>query len=189
VNTTRRAIENYVRAKDHNRPYLIEGAFAPNVVLEMIVNTGTISFPPLSRGLEAISNVLVRQFAQTYENVHTFCLTSAPKNEPVQFSCPWLVGMSEKETRRLRVGCGRYNWFFQSTQPRLVDRLSITIDVMEALPPGYLVPVMNWLSHLPYPWCPAAVALEFAPSSGALGSIRQYLHDVRLTVRSAGRAR
>ena len=120
------SVEIYIRAKDENRPYLMERAFAENATLEMVVNSGTISFPPISIGLQSISDVLVRRFAQTYENVHTFCLASPPRNHEVKFSCDWLVGMSEKESRRVRVGCGRYDWLFQSQGQRLVEQLTIT---------------------------------------------------------------
>jgi hypothetical protein len=90
------AVEIYIRAKDENRPYLMERAFAENAILEMIVNSGTISFPPISIGLQSISDVLVRRFAQTHENVHTFRLAAPPRNDEVNFSCDWLVGMSER---------------------------------------------------------------------------------------------
>jgi hypothetical protein len=97
VKTAQEAVETYIRAKDQNRPYLMERAFAEIATLEMVVNTGTISFPPISNGLGSISDVLVRRFAQTYENVHTFCLAPPPHDDRNRYSCDWLVGMSEKE--------------------------------------------------------------------------------------------
>src|SRR5574340_1854084 len=101
------AIETYIRAKDENRPYLMGRAFAEDIALEMIVKSGTISFPPISSGLESVSDVLVRRFAQTYENVHTFCLASPPRTNHIgAFSCSWLFAMSDKEARTPRVGCG-----------------------------------------------------------------------------------
>ena len=169
------AVEIYIRAKDENRPYLMERAFAENATLEMVVNSGTISFPPISIGLESISDVLVRRFAQTYENVHTFCLAAPPRNHELNFSCDWLVGMSEKETRRVRIGYGRYDWLFQSQGQRMVERLKITIDLMESLAPSYMGSVTNWLCQLPYPWCPGQAALAGIPSFEALHPIRQSL--------------
>jgi hypothetical protein len=168
-------VEIYIRAKDENRPYLMERAFAENATLEMVVNSGTITFPPISIGLQSISDVLVRRFAQTYENVHTFCLAAPPRNHVVNFSCDWLVGMSEKESRRVRAGCGRYDWLFQSQGHRLVERLTITIDLMESLAPSCLASVTNWLSRLPYPWCTAQTALAGIPSLDELHPIRQNL--------------
>ena len=147
------AVETYIHAKDENRPYLMERAFAQDVALEMIVESGTISFPPISSGLESVCDVLVRRFGQTYENVHTFCLASPPNEHQHTFSCDWLVGMSEKESRAVRVGCGRYDWLFQSEAPYLVVKLTITIEQVQSLAPMRLAPVMRWLSQLPYPWC------------------------------------
>lgn len=172
------AVEIYIRAKDENRPYLMERAFAENAALEIIVNSGTISFPPISIGLQSISDVLVRRFAQTYENVHTFCLAAPPRNDEVDFSCDWLVGMSEKDSRSVRVGCGRYHWLFQSQSQRLVERLTITIHLMESLAPSRLASVTNWLSRLPYPWCRAQAALTGIPSLQELNPIRQNLARV-----------
>lgn len=178
MNKSREAVETYIRAKDSNRPWLMGNAFSAKATLEMIVNTETIAFPPISHGIHAISDVLVRRFAQTYENVHTFCLASPPRPEQVQFACPWLVGMSEKDGGAVRIGSGRYNWLFQSQDPGLVERLSITVDTMETLAPDCLTLVMDWLSRLPYPWCPASVALERAPLVKSLHSIREHLRGV-----------
>ena len=171
----RQVIENYLRAKDENRPYLMERAFAENAKLEMVVSSGTIAFPPVSIGLPAISDVLVRRFAQTYENVHTICVSAPPADDQFSFSCNWLVGMSEKESRSVRVGCGRYDWQFQSQGQRLVDRLAITIERMELLPPSHLASVVEWLSRLPYPWCAAQAALAGIPSHELLRPIQQGL--------------
>jgi hypothetical protein len=73
-------------------------AFAEAATLNIIVKTGAISFPPLSKGIEAITEVLVRRFAQSYENVFTFCLEDPPRDDARSFSCNWMVGMSERET-------------------------------------------------------------------------------------------
>ena len=93
------SIAAYIRAKDQNRPYLMRSAFAEAATLNMILKTGAISFPPLSKGIEAITEVLVRRFAYSYENVFTFCLEDPPRDDARSFSCDWMVGMSERETR------------------------------------------------------------------------------------------
>ena len=173
--SVREAVEIYIRAKDENRPSLMERAFAENAKLEMIVKSGTISFPPVSIGLQTISDVLVRRFAQTYENVHTFCLSAPPPDDQFIFSCNWLVGMSEKDSRSVRVGFGRYDWQLQSQGQRLVELLAITIDRMESLPPSYLASVVDWLSGLPYPWCTAQAALAGIPSLELLHPMQQDL--------------
>lgn len=146
-------IRTYIQAKDENRPHLMKRAFADDATLEMIVETGAITFPPLSRGIEAITRVLVRDFGQTFENVYTFCLADPSKATDSPFSCSWLVGMSEKESGAVRVGCGRYDWIFQDDDPFLVQKLKITVSSMLVLSPRFLHPVMERLSTLPYPWC------------------------------------
>jgi len=155
-------ITNYIRAKDLNRPYLMPRAFAKDAVLEINVRTGAISFPPRTIGVDEIADVLVRQFAQTYENVHTFCLVEQPTHDSAQFVCDWLVGMSEKVSRTVRVGCGSYEWTFGDAGD-LARMLTITIDVMESLPASTLELIVNWLERLPYPWCPADIALRQMP--------------------------
>ena len=175
MQSAQESIATYIRAKDQNQPHLMKHAFAEAATLEMVVRTGSISFPPISTGLESISDVLVRRFAQTYENVHTFCLAAPPQTDEVTFSCSWLVGMSEKESRMVRVGCGRYDWLLGPQVPRLVERLTITIDLMQSLAPNSLASIMDWFSRLPYPWCSAQTALVAAPTLDDLEPIRHYI--------------
>ncbi len=175
MNSAEDSIAAYIRAKDENRPYLMARAFAEDATLEMVVRTETISFPPISQGLESITDVLVRRFAQSYENVHTFCLAAPPRTAESGFSCDWLVGMSEKDSRMVRVACGRYDWQFRSEVPRLATRLAITIEQMQLLAPDTLAPVMSWLSRLPYPWCSSQTALASAPTLDELKPVRHYI--------------
>jgi hypothetical protein len=150
-------------------------AFTEAATLTMIVKTGAISFPALSKGIEAITEVLVRRFAQSYENVFTFCLEDPPKDNAKSFSCNWMVGMSEKETGTVRVGCGRYDWLFQTGEPFFTRELTITIESMQILPASNLDAIMNWLSGLPYPWCPVRTAIAGAPKLEGLEVILDYL--------------
>ena len=169
------AISAYIRAKDQNRPYLMRNAFAEAATLNMNVRTGAISFPPLSNGIDSITEVLVRRFAQSYENVLTFCMGDPPREDAGSFSCKWMVGMSERGTGAVRVGCGRYDWQFQSVEPFLTRELTITIEFMQILPAGTLEPILNWLSGLPYPWCPSRTAVERAPKVTGLEVILEYV--------------
>lgn len=164
----------YLRAKDGNRPHLMAQAFAEDATLAMLVNTRAISFPPLSSGREALAEVLVRRFSQTYENVYTLCLAVPPGERDTRFACDWLVVMTEKASGAVRVGCGRYDWCF-SPKSRLVERLAITIETMESLPSRDLEAVMGWVSGLPYPWCSAEEALNAAPALGELGKVLEYI--------------
>jgi hypothetical protein len=157
-------IATYIKAKDGNRPHLMAGAFADTAILDVVVQRGDVAFAPHSIGLEAITDVLVRRFNQRFENVYTFCLAQPPTIFASTFECNWLVGMSEKDAGAVRVACGRYEWGFRDVEPRVAQRLKITIEQMEALPAGTLVPVMQWLSNLPYPWCSAKEVAHSAPS-------------------------
>lgn len=168
------AIANYIHAKDRNRPHLLDGAFTGTAVLNVLVKSGTLTFPAQSSGREAIAEVLVRRVGQTFENVYTLCLTTPPTGRARAFACDWLVGMSEKASGVVRVGCGRYEWQFQDAEPCLAEALRITIEHMEVLPATMLEPVMQWLSSLPYPWCPARAAARSAPTE--LDQITAYLN-------------
>ena len=66
------AISTYILAKDGNRPQLMKHAFAGDCELEMAVKTDAISFPNSARGLEQITQILVTNFGDQYENVPHF---------------------------------------------------------------------------------------------------------------------
>ena len=174
--TAETVLRTYFRAKDENRPHLMREAFSESATLETVVKTDAISFPPIARGLASITDVLVRKFAQSYENVYSFYLQRPPPHTAVStFACDWLVGMSEKESGKARVGCGRYEWQFQTGAPHLADRLVITIEAMQVLPADRLEPVLLWLTGLPYPWCPAERFFETAPAMPDLAPIFSYV--------------
>lgn len=164
----------YLCAKDGNRPYLMAQAFTENASLAMLVNTGAISFPPLSSGREAIAEILVREFSRTHENIYTLCLAAPPGERDTAFTCDWLVAMAEKESGAVRVGCGRYDWCF-SPESHLADRLAITIETMQSLPPRDLGLVMNWVSALPSPWRAPELAINGAPDISDLGPVFDYI--------------
>ena len=173
------AIATYIRAKDGNHPELMRDAFAQDAVMEMVVHASTISFPPLTRGLVPITEVLVGRFGETYKDVQSLCLSAPPEVSATTFSCPWLVAMTERSSKAFRVGSGRYDWSFRTALPRLVNRLTITIDVMQILPADARDPVMSWLRGLPYPWCEVRLASESAPKLEPLQPIVRYLDSAR----------
>jgi diadenosine tetraphosphate (Ap4A) HIT family hydrolase len=166
-------VSAYLRAKDENLPEMMRSAFADDATLEMVVNAGEVSFPPFTRGLVPITEVLVTRFNERFENVRTICLGQPPAPGGGGFSCHWLVGMSEKSGGVVRVGCGRYDWDFQDAG--LADRLRITIDFMEALPSQELGAVTAWLSMLPYPWCEVSLAVGGAPDIEKLRPMLRHL--------------
>ena len=171
-------LRDYVRAKDENRPHLIPRVFCDSACLEMRVKTQDISFPPVSQGAATIADVLVRRFNQVYENIYTFCMekpAAGSAKPPAVFACDWLVGMSEKATGNVRVGCGRYEWIFLPSSPPCVERLAITIEAMQTLPPWRLPEVLNWLLALDYPWSSAAAVCRSAPAINLLDPVLKYL--------------
>ena len=168
-------ISAYIYAKDGNRPWLMPQAFAKDANLEMVVQTDAISFPSAATGIDAITKILASQFSCDYENVFTLCLCSPPKGYYPKFSCNWLVGMSSRENRVVRVGCGRYDWLFSNPENLRANELKITIQAMEILVPESLQPVMSWLSRLPYPWCSTEAAIEGFPELDELRTIWDFL--------------
>jgi hypothetical protein len=172
-------IRTYIRAKDENRPFLMRQAFAEDAELEMVVKTESISFPKSAKGRAAIEDILVRRFAVDFENVYTFCLSQPAAASLRHFPCHWLVGMSGKSDGQIRVGCGRYDWYFTTDARCLTTKLIITIDLMHVFPGTELEAPMAWLGSLPYPWCAADIAASRAPPIGALASVKRYLETAR----------
>ena len=170
-------MRTYLEAKDQNRPWLMPRAFAQDATLTVDAPAGSIPFPPVTQGIDAVTDVLVRRFAQTFENVLTFCLAAPPAQEAARFGCAWLVGMSEKESRVVRVGWGRYDWSFRASPPCVAQRLAIVIEAMHTLPANTLAPVMEWLHALPYPWCEPRVAADAAPAVEGLAPIVRLISE------------
>lgn len=163
------AIEAYIRAKDGNRPHLMDTAFAEDARLRMHLRTDAIAFPPEVHGRQAITQTLVRQFNQAWENVHTFCLGRPPVADAVEFSCDWLVVMSSKNDGSLRVGCGRYDWSFERVGRRVLA-LDITIEAMEVAACD-IAPVMDWANAQPWPWCARSALRVGAPPQDELQAV------------------
>ena len=167
-------LRSYFHAKDENRPHIMERVFEPNAELVVINHASSISFPTHTVGREAITDVLVRTFCQTYENVYSFYL-SRPSGQADAFSCDWLVAMSDKQSKSARVGCGRYDWLFTKAAPHLATHLTITIQAMQVLPPTELAAILGWVQALSYPWCTAEEVARTAPSIELLAPVLQQL--------------
>ena len=172
--TVRTVLRGYFHAKDENRPALLDDVFCADAQLRVVNNAIDMGFPAETRGRGNIADVLVRGFAQTYENVYSFYLASPPERAP-RFSCPWLVGMTEKESRSVRVGCGRYDWSFQEEAPFLASGLVLTIEAMQVLPTDQFEAVFGWLRALQYPWSSRAEAAAGIPTLALLEPVRQFL--------------
>ena len=170
------AVSTYILAKDGNRPFLMRRVFAEDAELEMVVKTDAISFPSSAKGLGTIEDILVRRFGVDYENIFTFRLSQPSEANRVHFPCHWLVGMSARTDGQIRVGCGRYDWYFSRSGH--VERLAVVIDLMKVLPAAELSASISWLSGLPYPWCRPDQALGGIPTIEGLAEVAAYLKQI-----------
>lgn len=83
--------------------------------------------------------------------------------------------MSEKVSRKLRVGCGQYDWHFNRTDRWRVRQLDITIAAMEVLADGDHIDMWGWTWALERPWARVGAALALLPRHPRLESVRQAL--------------
>lgn len=166
---------NYLLAKDQNKPHLMKEAFTASATLKMEVKTENISFPSTAVGLEEITDVLIKKFSATYENIYTFCLSDSVASNDDNLSCNWLVAMSDKANGNVRVGCGEYHWHFDNEANGLADALIITIEQMLVLTPESADQVLGWVSKLPYPWCESATMFQTMPPLDALTPIKEQM--------------
>ncbi|MCJ8336847.1 MAG: hypothetical protein MJK10_00090 [Pseudomonadales bacterium] len=168
-------ISRYIQAKDQNRPHLLSKVFSTNAQLQMQVNSENIAFPSQTHGLQDITQVLVKSFGQSYENIYTFCIEESVTVQNGLVKCQWLVGMSERETGSLRIGVGDYHWQFSKRADGLVDSLMIKIEQMLVLNAEHQDALLYPLENLPYPWCSRQKLLEQLPNLAALQLIKSTL--------------
>jgi hypothetical protein len=167
-------LEWYFCAKDGNRPHLITRVFTPDASLEINNGSASITFPAVTQGMEDIADVLVRQFGRTYENIYSFYL-SKPEGAAKQFKCSWLVGMTDKQTKEVCIGCGTYEWSFVYEPAPRATALVISIQAMQLLAPSVQPQVLAWLEQLPYPWATATAILGSAPALEGLSPVLNVL--------------
>jgi len=168
-------LTDYFRAKDGNRPHLLERVFAADAELQIRNLSDNIAFPAMTHGRAAIADVLVRSFALANENVYSFYLDAPPAADAQTFDCAWLVGMSERSSGQVRVGCGTYEWAFEPHASHMARRLVVDIEAMQLLPAAESTPVFAWLRALNYPWSSADRALHGLPANELLSPIAQFL--------------
>lgn len=172
--TPEAVLREYFHAKDENRPHLLDRVFTSDASLQINNSCSNITFPTVSQGRGAIADTLVTQFNKTYENIYSFYLARPPEVAD-SFSCAWLVGMTEKDTKNTRVGCGTYDWAFSAKPPRLASALVISIHAMVVLPSSTASVVFPWLERAGYPWTSAAQACELVPPLPELDPVVRHL--------------
>ena len=163
------AIKTYILAKDGNRPYLMRRAFAERRTRDRGQDRRHQLFRARPRVSARSKTFSCGSSASIMRNVTPFAFSEPPPAGSVHFACHWLVGMSAKANGQIRIGCGRYDWYFNAHGQ--VEKLVIAIDVMKVLAADQLRPNMNWFSALPYPWCSAGEALRQMPASDGLAEI------------------
>lgn len=146
-------ITAYIQAKDENRPWYLTKVFSSDAVLEMKVESDVIDFPAEVFGREAIPDILVKNFSQTYDNVFTFVFDDSVTYDGMKLSCMWLVIMTKKDDGSLRVGYGKYTWYFKPNSNQfLVPKLRIEIISMNEFPLSFMDSIYNCVEVMPYPW-------------------------------------
>ena len=172
--TPEAVLRGYLHAKDENRPHLLVDVFTPDAELVIHNRSANIAFPASTQGRDAIAEVLVRAFSLSYENIYSFYL-GRPPPAAQEFTCPWLVGMSDRSSGHVRVGCGIYEWAFEPQAPHLASRLVITIEAMEVLPATESERVFVWLRALAYPWSSPEAAVLGIPANELLSPVTRFL--------------
>ena len=167
-------LRDYFHAKDENRPYWLNRVFADDAILEVRNTTSAIAFPAVTAGREAIADVLVRSFAKTYENVYSFYLRR-PAGPSSHFECDWVVAMTEKSTRKARLGWGSYRWEFEEAAPNRARRLTITIADMRVLDPAATQEVFAATALLSYPWSSPDEVARAATACPVLAPLEKWL--------------
>jgi len=173
--TPEAVLRGYFHAKDENRPHLLKDVFTAGAKLTIRNQSANIAFPAFTQGRSAVAEVLVRSFALSNENVYSFYL-ARPLLGVREFTCPWLVGMSERSSGHVRVGCGIYEWAFEPHAPHMASRLVVAIEAMQVLPLTESEGVFAWLQALNYPWSSPEAALQSIPSHELLTPIAQFLN-------------
>lgn len=168
----KKLVSGYIRAKDENKPHLMENVFSESATLKMQVHTTNIFFPSHLVGLADITNVLVTEFNNSYEDVYTICLSDTVRESKNKLKCRWLVGMTEKVSGSFRVGCGEYQWRFEKDGLCLADHLTIVINYMIVLLEETKPEVMCWFHQLPYPWAVSTDVLASMPDTPLLSEFR-----------------
>lgn len=168
-------ISTYIRAKDGNRPWLMKLAFSPDVQLRMKVDNDNIDFPAQASGLTEVTDTLVRNFARENDNVFTFCLNDSLSVQGQQLNCDWVVFMTDRDTGRVRIGWGQYQWDFNNEEMPLIRRLEIRIEQMDLLPALDDDAVFSRICALPYPWLERSTLLEQVKQTPCSDDLARFL--------------
>lgn len=176
----KRLMTRYIKAKDESKPHLMASVFTTNATLSMKVESDNISFPSETAGLNDITEVLIGNFNQSYENIYTICLNDTWQQLSNTVNCRWLVAMTEKSSGLARVGFGEYHWVFETQGLNLVSHLTIIIEDMQIYPAEQQAEIMGCFENLPYPWAATAEVLVAMSDVTVLGDIVSKIQETKL---------
>lgn len=154
--TAEALLNQYIEAKDNNRPAIIDAAFARDAWLTISLDTDAISFPSRTEGAQAIARTLVSDFARTFDRCRTYYVGDRQSWQDGAMTLPWLVAMRETAAGKLRVGRGYYRLGFTADDPTRIASLHIHIDRMDVIDDPGAQALAALHDVLPYPRLSAA---------------------------------
>ncbi len=150
--TAEALLNQYIEAKDNNRPAIIDTAFAHDAWLTISLDTYAISFPSRTEGAPAIARTLVSDFARTFDRCRTYYISDSQSWHDGAMTVPWLVAMRETVAGKLRVGRGYYRLgFFTADGQSRIASFHIHIDRMDVLDDPGAQALAALHDALPYP--------------------------------------
>lgn len=151
-----------------HKAFAPEGRFQTRFTIETEFNVGG-----MREGIDEIIDTF-KMLGERFENIFTSCpIESARYNAQGQLHSTWIVGMSDRENLFVRIAAGTYLWTF-TPQTGHVQQLDVLMEHMLLLPQETRIPIMQWLSPLPQPWCSSAALLETMPALQELLPLRNY---------------
>ena len=166
-------LTKYLEAKDQQRPFLFGEVFTSEAMFQsrFAFETDFNDERPV-HGLDAIAGVFQRMGSRV-ENIFTVYTPSSVRWDAGALSIDWLVGMSERESGKLRLAWGDYAWRFNPAGTRATELVVLMRQMIE-LPASAGSSINHWLAELPAPWCEAEQILESMPSFAGSEDLRAF---------------
>ena len=167
---------DYLHAKDHCRPHAFGQAFAEDATFTSKFEFETQFSDETPRvGLAAITETF-RQLGAACENIYTLCTLDSRRHvdEDGTWACKWIVTMTERETRAVRVAWGDYRWRIDEERG-LATELLVTMVEMQMLDPSHAREICEWMASFEGPWVESRALVEAMPTLEALAGVAGYL--------------
>lgn len=152
-----RLVSSYLQAKDEQRPHLFRTVFAHDAVFQSRFTFDTdFADEDEHHGAVAIAEVFKRLGA-TCENIYTVCFDDTVVVDDVTaFSCGWAVVMQERQSGRMRLAVGTYDWQVDAAAAvaRRLDVVMTHMQEVDAAVNDHVLDGMHrLLSSTTAPWC------------------------------------